>query len=751
MLFKKRHNYRDPAKISFLTKSDYRRRTRELIIIVVIILIVAALMFFESRVMDLGLNLPFSDTVIIFIISVISLLLVVLLIFLILRNIIKLLYDRKRQVLGSRLRTRLVVSFVTLSLMPTIVLFIFSVNFISISIKHWANAPIETAMEKSEEIANEYYAFIGNQNRFFLERAVYQIQNRGLLQKEKAGELNRYVQIVQREFNFDAVEVYDLEDRLTFSISEKLLNEYFGKEQVLELLPAFNNESALIIVRDRRESSVADFIKIALPIPLGKKPGEIEGLLIGTTVLGPDVVGNIMEISKGVKEYENFLESKVPFQKQYIIALTIVAFVVLFCAIWVGFYLAKTISIPIRELAEGTKRVAEGNLDVTISKVGDDEIGSLVNDFNQMIHDLRINRFQLELSTSQMRQQNHELEQRRQYIEIVLESVSAGVVTLDALGYIVTINKSAEKILGIKEEEALDLAFMDVIGADRYRLSRESLEQIRPLHAAQSLTLRLFINDQARSLLMTSSPLLDQGGNHIGAVIVFDDLTELEKGERMAAWREVARRVAHEVKNPLTPISLSAERLSRKYGKEINDPVFDECTKVIIDHVELIRNIVNEFSSFARFPSSILKPAELLPIIEESLALYREANRDIVFTFNVKNDIPSLHIDVLRLKQVFINLIDNAIAAMQGRGRINITVQPNRLGDHVQILIADDGPGLSDQDKTRIFEPNFSTKATGMGLGLTIVSTIIADHKGTIHVTDNPAGGATFVIQLPVN
>lgn len=750
MLFRKR-KYPDSPPASFLTKSDYRRRSRELIIIVVVIFVVAALMYFESRIMDMGLDLPFSDTVMLYIMSFITLLLVVLLIFLIFRNIIKLVYDRRRKVLGSRLRTRLVVSFVTLSLLPTIVLFIFSVNFINISIKHWANAPVETAMEKADEIAQNYYTFIQDQNLFFLKNADIEIRQKGYLQNSNAVAFSRYIQTIQRAFHFDALEYYDLNDRVHFSISDRLLNEYFGKENVPELLTAFETESSLTIISSRRGSSKIDLIKVAIPIPYGKKPGEIEGFLIGSTVLGPEVVGNIMAISDGVAEYESFLERKVPFQKQYIIALTIVAFVVLFCAIWVGFYLAKTISIPIRELAEGTRRVAQGNLDVTISKVGDDEIGSLVNDFNQMIHDLRINRFQLELSTSQMRQQNRELEQRRQYIEIVLESVSAGVVTLDALGYIVTINKSAEKILGIREEEALDLAFTDVIGADRYRLSKESLEQIRPLHAAQSLTLRLFINDQARSLLMTSSPLLDQAGNHIGAVIVFDDLTELEKGERMAAWREVARRVAHEVKNPLTPISLSAERLSRKYGKEIDDPVFDECTKVIIDHVELIRNIVNEFSSFARFPSSILKPAELLPIIEESLALYRETNHDIVFTLNVNNDIPSLHIDVLRLKQVFINLLDNAIAAMHGHGSIDITVRLNRICDHVQIMIADDGPGLSDLNKTRIFEPNFSTKATGMGLGLTIVSTIIADHKGTIHVTDNLSGGATFVIQLPVN
>lgn len=746
MLFKKRNKYRDPGK-TFLTKSDYRRRNREIIIIAIIVVVVAVLTFFESRIVNVSADLPVSNTVVLFIVSYFTLLLVVLLIFLLLRNIVKLLYDRRRKVMGSRLRTRLVVAFVTLSLLPTIVLFIFSVTFISNSIQYWVNAPVENSLQNSLYVSENYYDFVEKYSRFYLENAVAEIQRDKLLQKDEAA-INRYAQTIQRYFHFDGIEIYNLEGRKTFSLSDKLQNEYFGTLRMSSLLKDFETVTGKKIIQ---ETPSGDLIKIVLPIPLGKNTGEIEGFLVGTIVLGSDVIETVNDIAKGVEEYENLKLYKRPIQMTYIIALAIVAFVVLFCAVWVGFYLAKTISIPIRELAEGTRRVAQGNLDITISKVGDDEIGSLVNDFNQMIHELRINRFQLDLSTSQMRQQNRELEQRRQYIEIVLENVSTGVVTLDALGYIVTINKSAEKILNLREEAALDMSFVEVLSTDRYRLSRESLEQIQPLRESQSLTLRLFINEQARSLLMTSSPLLDAGGNHIGAVIVFDDLTELEKGERMAAWREVARRVAHEVKNPLTPIALSAERLSRKYGREIDDPVFEECTKVIIDHVELIRNIVNEFSSFARFPSSILKPAELLPIIEESLALYRETNRDIVFNLNVKNHIPSLHIDVLRLKQVFINLLDNAIAAMQGHGRINITVRLAATGDYVQILLADNGPGLSDEDKTRIFEPNFSTKATGMGLGLTIVSTIIADHKGTIHVTDNADGGATFVIQLPVN
>jgi two-component system nitrogen regulation sensor histidine kinase NtrY len=232
--------------------------------------------------------------------------------------------------------------------------------------------------------------------------------------------------------------------------------------------------------------------------------------------------------------------------------------------------------------------------------------------------------------------------------------------------------------------------------------------------------------------------------------MVFDDLTELEKAQRMAAWREVARRIAHEVKNPLTPITLSAQRLKRKYSKTLGEPVFEECTQTIIDHVDLIRNLVNEFSSFARFPSANPKPCELVPTIEETVALYREGHPNINFKIQNSGDIPPLNLDRQQMKQALINLIDNAIGAMKGKGAIFFDVTHDPILKRIRIEVADNGPGISDNDKTRLFEPNFSTKKAGMGLGLTIVSTIIADHNGVISVQDNIPNGAKFVIELPV-
>jgi len=232
--------------------------------------------------------------------------------------------------------------------------------------------------------------------------------------------------------------------------------------------------------------------------------------------------------------------------------------------------------------------------------------------------------------------------------------------------------------------------------------------------------------------------------------MVFDDLTDLERAQRMAAWREVARRIAHEVKNPLTPIILSAQRIQRKYSRRLDESVFDECTQMIIDQVELIRNLVNEFSAFARFPTANPAPCQLPPVIEETLALYREGHPEVHFHVRVDGTIPTVHIDRQQIKQAMINLVDNAIAAMREKGTIWIDVRHDSEEESVRIEVADDGPGISAEDKTRLFEPYFSTKKSGMGLGLTIVNTIVEDHNGTISVADRDPSGAIFAIQLPV-
>jgi two-component system nitrogen regulation sensor histidine kinase NtrY len=555
--------------------------------------------------------------------------------------------------------------------------------------------------------------------------------------------------VVQREFNLDGVEVYAANtQRLAFSLAPELGNDDVGLVSAENLQEAPSGNGVRSITK---EIPYGELIKTIGTIPFDAKGPEAEGFVVLNVLIPPDLYENMASISEGYEEYQQIKLYKKPVQITYFISLSIVALLVLFCAIWFGFYLAKTISVPIKDLAEGTRRVAEGELSFTIGTVADDEIGSLVNSFNKMTRDLRSSREQLELSARKLRDQNIEIEEKRQYMEFVLKSVSAGVVTLDANGMISTINKSAEKMLGVKSEEVLNKGFDTVLTVQNMDLADEIMGNLSLARDKSiEVSLKLIIEGRPRSFLITVSALRDDTGQHMGIVMVFDDLTELEKGQRMAAWREVARRIAHEVKNPLTPITLSAQRLKRKYSKQLGEQVFEECTQTIIDHVDLIRNLVNEFSSFARFPSANPKPCELVPTIDETIALYREGHPNIKFEIQNTGDIPPLNLDRQQMKQALINLIDNAIGAIKGDGIISFAVTHDPILKRIRIEVADNGPGISNDDKTRLFEPNFSTKKTGMGLGLTIVSTIIADHNGVISVQDNIPHGAKFVIELPV-
>jgi two-component system nitrogen regulation sensor histidine kinase NtrY len=306
-------------------------------------------------------------------------------------------------------------------------------------------------------------------------------------------------------------------------------------------------------------------------------------------------------------------------------------------------------------------------------------------------------------------------------------------------------------MLNLEPDEIIGKSYKELLKGQHLSLADEIMESLSvSKDNAVELPLSLSIGKRRRSFLINVNALKDDSDRHVGLVMVFDDLTELEKAQRMAAWREVARRIAHEVKNPLTPIKLSAQRLRRKYSKQINEPVFEECTRMIIDHVDLIRNLVNEFSSFARFPAANLVPCDLPPIIRETVALYKEGHQKILFGINIPDDIPRLNLDRQQIKQAMINLVDNAVAAIKDNGNIVITLEHDNELKAVSIEVADDGAGISEEDKARIFEPNFSTKKTGSGLGLTIVNTIIADHKGVIRVQDNYPQGTKFIVELPV-
>ena len=731
-----------------ISEADRRRRKRECIIIIAIIAVVTALTFAENRVIHFGADFPVSNTILMFVLININLLLLILLIFLVFRNLVKLLYDRKRNVMGAKLRTRLVVTFISLTLLPAVILFFFSINFITSSIAFWFNVPVEQALENSINVGRRLYSYTEENNRFFLEQIAYQIQTKNYLAPEKLDELSHYIQVAQRSFNIHAVEVYAQNyNRISLSVSPQL------EQQTIEPVSRDSlrkNPEKMPVRSISQAVDSGELIRTIGTVPFGEPHAQANAFVVLSVLIPPDLSAHMASISRGVEQYQQIKLMKKPIQVTYYITLSIVGLLVVFCAIWFGFYLAKTISIPLMELAEGTRRVAEGDLSVSISRVADDEIGTLVESFNKMTRDLRNSREQLQLSAHKLQEQNAEIEERRQYMEIVLKNVSAGVITLNANGIITTINTSAEKMLTLKSSEILNKSYKNLLKTHFLDMTDELIETLSVSRSdAVERPLKLKINGRPRSFLVHVNALKNDMGNHIGIVMVFDDLTELEKAQRMAAWREVARRIAHEVKNPLTPISLSAQRLQRKYSGSLNEKVFDECTQMIIDHVDLIRNIVNEFSAFARFPTASPHSCQLPPIINETIALYKEGHPDIHFDFHLPDQIPELKIDRKQIKQVFINLIDNAVSALKEQGCVMISLSHDPILNLIRVEIADNGPGITDELKTRLFEPYFSTKSSGMGLGLTIVNTIITDHNGMIRVQDNQPRGAKFIIELP--
>ncbi|MBU2622506.1 MAG: HAMP domain-containing protein [Proteobacteria bacterium] len=730
------------------TQESFRRK-REGIIIIAIIFIVAFLTFLESRIIKFGTDIPVSNTVLMFILININLLLLILLIFLVFRNLFKLLYDRKKKAAGAKLRTKLVIAFGTLTLLPTIILFFFSISFITTSIEFWFNVPVEQALENSLDVGRSYYDQIKDNNRFYLERISYQINSKKLLDPLKINSLSHYLVVVQRSFNINAIELYNSDfERVSFALAPQLENFPLDTITPDNIQKNMSPENIRTITE---KISRGELVRIIGTVPFGVQPNEANGYIVLTSLISNHLSNKMKSISLGFEEYQQIKLYKKPIQISYYILLSIVALLVLFCAIWFGFYLAKSITIPIMELAEGTRRVAEGDLGFSIDIKADDEIGSLVNSFNKMTKDLRTGREQIELSAQMLGLQNIEIEERRRYMEIVLKNISTGVITLDAGGIITTINKSAEKMLSLEPDEIIGKSYKELLKDQHLSLAGEIMESLSiSKDNAVELPLSLSIGERRRSFLINVNALKDDSDQHVGLVMVFDDLTELEKAQRMAAWREVARRIAHEVKNPLTPIKLSAQRLKRKYSKQINEPIFEECTRMIIDHVDLIRNLVNEFSSFARFPTANPVPCDLPSIIRETIALYKEGHQTILFGVNIPDNIPRLNLDRQQIKQAMINLVDNAVAAIKDHGNILITLEHDNELKSVRIEVADDGAGISEEDKTRLFEPTFSTKKTGSGLGLTIVNTIIADHKGIIRVQDNYPKGTKFVIELPV-
>ncbi len=719
------------------------RRRRERAIIVVTLVMIVLLSLLGGYLARQGETLPVSSSVLIFGLININIILIILLLFLILRNVIKLFYDQRRGVLGSKFRTKIVLAFVGFSLIPTAILFVFAVGFLSYSIDNWFNIKIGDALIVSQEVAQDYYEKSLVQAADFARQISSDITKNRLYDQERFDYLRTLVEQRQRLYKFSHIEVQVVNQRRQLFVKDR------DNPHAVSVKPSaqmFENLFGGKEVKTVHSTPGGDMIVSMVPIFSYLGPERVVGTVTASYFVPKDVVQRINVISGASEEYKQLKLLKNPIKSSYIITLSIVALLIVFSATWFGLYLAKNITGTIEYLAEATRRISQGDLDYQINLEAKDEIGVLVASFNQMTRELK-------KSNESLGSAYDDLEARKRYTETVLRNVSTGVVSVDREGRITTINRAAEGMFDISSETIIGRRYEEVLIPEHLGLVRQILAELSEMgNVSLSKQMQLILRGRIITFLMTANIVKDDNADYIGLVVVFEDVTKIQKEERAAAWREVARRMAHEIKNPLTPVQLSAQRLQRRYGDKLGaeGSVFQECTNTIIKQVDVLKNLVNEFTRYARMPVTRLALNDLNRVIMESFVLFRDAHRNISFRFIEDSNMPKINMDPEQIRSVMVNLLDNAIAAVDpADGKIEIVSSYDEKHSKIRVDVADNGRGISPAEKMKMFEPYFSTKKSGMGLGLSIVSSIISDHYGHVSVRDNVPRGTVVSFEIP--
>jgi two-component system nitrogen regulation sensor histidine kinase NtrY len=494
---------------------------------------------------------------------------------------------------------------------------------------------------------------------------------------------------------------------------------------------------------------------------------DADGRALGVVVVSKYIDGELERAAAATeREYERYTGLRLlekPILASYLTIFLTASLLILIAATWLGLYLAKRITKPVQQLAEGARAIGAGHLDVRLEAETSDELGSLVEAFNMMAAELQSNRAKLDQSRQDLEQKNVEVDARRRYIETILERVATGVISLDAAGRISTMNGAAERLLGI-EESSLGKPVQEVF-------AREDLRALVPMIEAvgkpgeRGFVQEVTLTREGREInLATAGTVLAGGaGTAEGAVIVLDDVTPLIRAQRVAAWRDVARRLAHEIKNPLTPIQLSAERMRRHFSGAASQTqaLVGECTDAIIAEVEALKGLVDEFAQFARMRGPRMVPTDVNQLIEDTLSLYEGVLQrgTLRIERQLAAGLPAVRLDAEQIRQVVINLVDNALEALGGANAaprpsgeapmIIVLTMHDARNSLVRLVVSDNGPGVSAADRDKLFMPYYSTKGRGSGLGLAIVRRIIVEHGGGIEVSEALPGGTTFTVELP--
>ena len=677
--------------------------------------------------------------------SAVIFLLFVALTFVLARNLLKLFAERRLGVLGSKFRTRLVVGGLLLSFLPVIMMFFFAYGLMNRSIDKWFSRPVEEVREDTAAMASLLSRYLAQNARAEAESiaALPETQRAfaGHSFSTVISEFRRHEPTLQGGF---AVAIEDGNAQASFAapapwplLKAKIPLERLTPENTVHL----NWEQTDYIVGSASVSN-RGLILVAMPLP-------------------QKLSATVKALEASQRRYLDLTRERKVVRRTYMGLLLLLTVLVLFSTTWLALYLAKLVTRPMVALAEATQEISRGRLDYRVEVSAADEIGDLVRSFNRMAEELETSRRQIEASSHDLGAANIALEQRRRHIETILESIPTGVLSLDASRRITHVNHALLRMFNASGSEsaspkvAIGAALRDVF-------PQEVLEDLEPLMrradrmGTTTTQLEMALHPSPFNAAVTVATL-QHGGQGLGYVLVFEDLSDLLKAQKQTAWREVARRVAHEIKNPLTPIALSAERIRRHLDRGSSPDaaslrVLHTCSETIVGAVETLRTLVDEFSTLARFPTAQPAPANINFIVENSLAMFNGRLDSIRVQTFLAVDLPKVMADSEAIKRALANLIDNAAEALHGAlvREIQISTSLVTSRDAVEITVADTGHGVTQELKERLFLPYFSTKKRGTGLGLAIVSRIIEDHHGSIRVEENRPVGTRFVVELPV-
>jgi len=677
--------------------------------------------------------------------SALIFLLFVALTFVLFRNLLKLFAERRLGVLGSKFRTRLVVAGLLLSFLPVIVMFWFAYGLMNRTIVLWFSRPVQEVRDDTRAMASLL--------------ATYAQQNAVAEAVSIANSAE-----VQRAFssgNFSAVEDELAKHQATLQGGFTVALQH-GSERA-----SFREPAPWSSMRSRAAPE-----QLSGPSPTPFAWGDTEYIL-GTSAIGDDGLivvamplpqkfsAAVKQLEASQNRYFDLYRQRRLLRRTYMSLLLLLTVMVLFSTTWLALFLSKLVTRPVAALAEATQEISRGRLDYRVEVNAADEIGDLVRSFNRMAEELESSRHQIDASSRDLSVANTELEQRRRHIETILESIPTGVLSLDANRRVTHVNQALLRMFDAASpagehsspmigSELSDVFPSDVVDdlvvlmrrADRMGITTSQLE----------LTLaRIKLN----AALTVAT--LEHEGERLGYVLIFEDLSDLLKAQKQAAWREVARRVAHEIKNPLTPIALSADRIRRHLERgtppdRASLEIIGQCAKTIAASVDTVRTLVDEFSTLARFPTSRPHPENINLIVESALGMFEGRLDGIRLDRQLAPGLPKVMADSDAIRRAVANLVDNAAEAMEGAMIREISVSTSLVTsrDAVEIAVADTGNGVTQELKEKLFLPYFSTKKRGTGLGLSIVSRIVEDHRGSIRVEENKPMGAKFIIELPL-